>query len=49
MNRYYEGTPVATGDVTPQQQIARLGVINKVSQVFTHGLSLLGIEVPTQM
>jgi len=49
MNRYYEVTPVATGDVTPQQQIARLGVIKKVSQVFSNGLSLLGIEVPTQM
>jgi len=49
MNRYYEVTPVATGDVTPAQQNARLGVVNKVSHVFAHGLSLLGIEVPSQM
>ena len=49
MNRYYEVTPVATGDVTEQQKQARLGVIVKVSHVFTHGLAILGIEVPSQM
>ena len=49
MNRYYEVTPVATGDVSDQQKSARLGVIAKVSQVFAHGLSILGIEVPSQM
>ena len=49
MNRYYEVTPVATGDVSNQQKSARLGVIAKVSQVFAHGLSILGIEVPSQM
>ena len=49
MNRYYEVTPVATGDVSDQQKSARLGVIAKVSQVFAHGLSILGIEVPLQM
>lgn len=49
MNRYYEVTPVATGDVTDAQKAARLGVIAKVSQVFTHGLTILGIEVPSQM
>ena len=49
MNRYYEATPVATGDVTDQQKAARLGVIKKVSHVFAHGLGLLGIEVPSQM
>lgn len=49
MNRYYEVTPVATGDVTEQQKAARLGVIAKVSHVFTHGLMILGIEVPSQM
>lgn len=49
MNRYYEVTPVATGDVTDEQKSARLGVISKVSQVFAHGLSILGIEVPSQM
>jgi arginyl-tRNA synthetase len=49
MNRYYEVTPVATGDVTELQKEARLGVIAKVSQVFVHGLDVLGIEVPSQM
>jgi arginyl-tRNA synthetase len=49
LNRYYESTPVVTGDVTDTQKQARLGVLKKVSYVFTHGLSLLGIEVPTKM
>jgi len=49
MNRYYEVTPVATGDVTDEQKSARLGLIGKVSQVFAHGLNILGIEVPSQM
>jgi len=49
MNRYYEVTPVATGDVTDEQKAARLGLIAKVSQVFAHGLNILGIEVPSQM
>jgi arginyl-tRNA synthetase len=49
MNRYYEATPVATADVEPTVKEARLGVLAKVAQVFTHGLSLLGIEVPTKM
>ncbi|MDB5159832.1 MAG: Arginine--tRNA ligase [Candidatus Saccharibacteria bacterium] len=49
MNRYYEATPVATGDVTDEQKTARLGLIAKVSQIFTHGLDILGIEVPSQM
>jgi arginyl-tRNA synthetase len=49
MNRYYESTPVATKDVPESQKVARLGVLKKVSQVFVHGLSLLGIEVPDSM
>jgi arginyl-tRNA synthetase len=49
MNRYYEATPVATGDVTEIQKTARLGTLSRVSQVFTHGLSILGIEVPASM
>jgi len=49
MNRYYEQTPVATGNVSEQTKAARLQLLTKVSQVFTHGLSLLGIEVPMQM
>ena len=49
MNRYYESTPVATGDVTEIQKQARLSILKKISYVFTHGLSLLGIEVPGSM
>ena len=49
LNRYYEATPVATGDVDEQTRDARLGVLAKASQIFAHGLGLLGIEVPTQM
>lgn len=49
MNRYYEATPIATDAVTDIQKAARLGVLSKVSQVFEHALSLLGIEIPDQM
>lgn len=49
LNRYYEITPVATGDVTDNQKQARLDMLKKVSYVFTSGLDLLGIEVPTRM
>ncbi len=49
LNRYYESTPVATKDVTDEQKQARLGILMKVSQIFTHGLNLLGIEVPESM
>lgn len=49
MNRYYEKTPVATGDVSDDERQARLGVLAKVSHVFTHALNLLGIEVPSRM
>jgi arginyl-tRNA synthetase len=47
MNRYYETTRVA--DVAEREKAARVGVLQKVSHVFTHGLSLLGIEVPMRM
>lgn len=49
MNRYYEQTPIATGSVTDTQKTARLELLQKVSHVFTHGLGLLGIEVPERM
>jgi len=49
MNRYYEQTPIATGSVTDAQKAARLNLLQKVSYVFTHGLGLLGIEVPERM
>ena len=49
MNRYYEHTPVATGDVTDEQRAARLQLLKKVSHIFVHGLSILGIEVPGRM
>lgn len=49
MNRYYESTPVATGDVGPVEKAARLELLKKVGQVFSHGLGILGIEVPSRM
>lgn len=47
LNRYYETTRVS--DAAPAEKSARLGVLAKVSHVLTHGLSLLGIEVPQRM
>lgn len=47
MNRYYETTRVA--DAPAEERAARLDLLEKVSHVFTHGLSILGIEVPEQM
>jgi len=49
LNRYYESTQVATSEVGEQEKRARLGLLDKVSKVFTSGLDLLGIEVPTRM
>lgn len=49
MNRYYEQTPIATGNVTNDEKTARLMLLKKVSHVFKHGLDLLGIEVPSKM
>jgi len=47
MNRYYETTRIA--DSPDMEKSARIGLLKKVAQVFEHGLSLLGIEVPSQM
>lgn len=47
LNRYYETTRVS--DAEPTEKAARLQVLEQASHVFTHGLSLLGIEVPSQM
>lgn len=49
LNRYYEQTPVATGEVSEAEKIARLALLKKVSFVFEHGLGILGIEVPDKM
>lgn len=49
LNRYYENTPIATGSVTDDEKRARLQLLQKVSQVFTSGLDILGIEVPSAM
>lgn len=46
-NRYYESTPVTQS--TPIEKSARLDLLKKLSQIFTHSLSLLGIEIPTRM
>jgi len=47
MNRYYETTRIA--DSPEMEKSARISLLKKVAQVFEHGLSLLGIEVPAQM
>jgi len=49
LNRYYEATPIATAELVEEIRHARLGVLAKAAHVFTHGLGLLGIEVPSQM
>jgi len=49
LNRYYEITPIAMDSVGEVEKQARLGLLQKVSQVFEHGLGLLGIEVPARM
>lgn len=49
LNRYYEATPVAVAGVDDATRDARLGVLAKAAHVFSHGLNLLGIEVPSQM
>jgi arginyl-tRNA synthetase len=49
MNRYYETTSIAVGDISEVEKTARLTLLQKVSHVFTHGLSILGIDVPTSM
>jgi arginyl-tRNA synthetase len=49
MNRYYEQTPVATGNVSDGEKAARLGLLKKVSHIFAHGLGILGIEIPERM
>ncbi|HRQ87045.1 MAG TPA: arginine--tRNA ligase, partial [Candidatus Saccharibacteria bacterium] len=49
MNRYYEATPIATGEVSDSEKAHRLALLQKVSHVFGHGLGILGIEVPKQM
>jgi arginyl-tRNA synthetase len=49
LNRYYDTTPVATAEVPPQIKQTRLELLQKISQVFTHGLGILGIEIPQKM
>jgi len=49
LNRYYETTPISTDGVPLDIKAARLNLLGKVSQVFSHGLSIIGIEVPDSM
>lgn len=49
MNKYYETTPVATTEVPAGIRAARLHLLSRVAHVFQHGLSILGIEIPSQM
>lgn len=47
LNRYYETTRIA--ESAPREKAARLQLLQKASQIFTHGLGILGIEVPERM
>jgi arginyl-tRNA synthetase len=47
LNRYYETTRIAESE--PVEKAARIELLQKVSALFTHGLSILGIEVPEKM
>lgn len=47
MNRYYEITRVV--DAPDHEKAARIAMLQKVSYVFAHGLSILGISVPEKM
>lgn len=47
MNRYYESVRIA--DAPDDERASRLYILTKARHVFGHGLSLLGIEVPTRM
>lgn len=49
LNRYYEATPVAIAGVSEDQKRFRLGLLDKASYVFEHGLGILGIKVPSAM
>jgi len=49
LNRYYEATPIAVGNISDVEKNSRLIMLQKVSHVFRHGLSILGIDVPTTM
>lgn len=49
MNQYYENTPIATGQVSETEKTARLILLKKVSHVLTHGLEILGIQIPSKM
>lgn len=47
MNRYYEQVRIL--DAPELERNARLAVLGRVAHVFTHGLNVLGIEVPSRM
>jgi arginyl-tRNA synthetase len=47
LNRYYETTRIA--ESAPVEKKARIEVLQKVQHIFSHGLSMLGIEVPEKM
>lgn len=49
LNRYYERTPVATDEVPESVKHLRLAVLKEVATVFTSGLNILGIDIPSKM
>lgn len=49
LNRYYEHTPIATSKVSLTEKSARLGLLYITSNVFSHALKILGIDIPSKM
>lgn len=49
MNKYYEKTPIATRNVSPEIREIRLDLLEKVARVFAQSLQILGIEIPEKM
>ncbi|HEV7952181.1 MAG TPA: arginine--tRNA ligase [Candidatus Saccharimonadales bacterium] len=47
LNRYYETTRITDSPLV--ERAARIALLHKVSHIFTHGLNVLGIEVPERM
>ena len=49
LNRYYEKTPIATAEVSPEIKKIRLNFLRKIAAIFEHSLGILGIEIPDKM
>lgn len=49
LNRYYEATPIATGQISDIEKSARLDLLAKIASVLRAGFDVLGIEIPDRM